>query len=71
MQSILSQQQETLKKYNQEHTDIKKDQSLEISNLRKLINDKNAEIEGMKSSKFWKLRKKWFKIKKLINEDAQ
>ncbi|MBD2392882.1 FkbM family methyltransferase [Cyanobacterium aponinum FACHB-4101] len=71
LQSILSQQQETLKKYNQEHSDIKKNQSLEISNLHKLINDKNAEIEGMKSSKFWKLRKKWFKIKKLINEDAQ
>lgn len=50
---------------------LKKNQSLEISNLRKLINDKNAEIEGMKSSKFWKLRKKWFKIKNLINEDAQ
>lgn len=43
-----------------------KNMELDSEKLEKLTNENNylrAEIEGMKSSKFWRLREKWFKLK--------
>ena len=37
-----------------------------VEELQNLNDNLNSEMMGMKTSKFWKIRKKWFKLKHLI-----
>jgi glycosyltransferase involved in cell wall biosynthesis len=54
------------------------DQNLELNKFQQQLPEKQAELErlqqtiiAMKSSKFWKLRTKWFKLKKWLGLQSQ
>lgn len=38
----------------------------QLSDAQRIIHEREAEIEAMKTSKFWKLRSQWFRLKKFL-----
>lgn len=42
------------------------EKKLELEKTQKMLTESEIMLEAMKSSKFWRLREKWFKLKKIL-----
>jgi glycosyltransferase involved in cell wall biosynthesis/GT2 family glycosyltransferase len=65
LQGTQSELQQTKSELQQTKSELQQTQS-SLQQTQSNLHDANEEINAMKTSKFWKLRNKWFKVKKCL-----